>query len=157
MTHPSDNQPRRAGKFAERHRNDADDTLPGEWRHQVVTVMGRAFQLSEVSGGQLFHGSRHRLAVGTVLEPGHNRNFVQSSTDTVSITSEPGRAQHWAEQSGAGPHFIYEVEPLGAVDVWRAGLADQGQSFRLFEARVPQARIVALYSADSTVTRPPRP
>jgi hypothetical protein len=142
VTHPSADQPRRHGRYAERHRHEADAELATDWREQPVTVMGRRFTLGNVGSGVLLHGSTADLPDGTILEPGHSRNFAESADDAVSITSDAIRADYWVNETGAGERFIYEVEPLGEVGVWRAGLANAGKSFHLYEGRVPAARII---------------
>lgn len=118
-----------------------------DWRAQPVIVEGRRMTYADLAGGQLFHGSRVRLEVGDVLEPGRSeRNHRQSAGDAVSITSESGRASYWARQAkGEGETFyVYEIEPVGRIDDWRTGPAEYGTRFTLWEGRVPAARIVAV-------------
>lgn len=103
--------------------------------------MGRRFKLGDVNGGRLFHGTRAVLAEGDVLEPGHGTNFEESSVETVSITSSAETAAYWAAQAGGAVH-VYEVEPIGGVEIWRAGLANRGSNFELFEGRVHSARVL---------------
>lgn len=144
-------QPRRRGKYAERERHDGVE-LGADWRKQTVTVLGRYFRLGEVQGGTLYHGTRANLPVGSILEPGHGRNFVQSQTDAVSFTSDLTVAAQWAQKYGAGTYYVYEIEPEGEVDAWRAGLADQGRSFTLREGRAARARVVAAHRFDGPPT-----
>ncbi len=115
------------------------------WRTGPVTIQGRPFTLGDVHGGKLYHGSPRPLPVGTILEPDHGANFTQSDPGAVSVTSDPQRAAYWAQEAtgGTGPGHVYEVEPIGHVTVWRAGLADYGRSFTLWEGRTPAARITA--------------
>jgi hypothetical protein len=100
---------------------------------------------------QFFHGSPHLFEPGTVLEPGHGKNFKQSADAAVSITSDPSRARHWAKQAGDTAH-VYEVEPLGDVGMWRAS------EHVVYEARTPRARVVRrledheVYDQDARVT-----
>ena len=120
-----------------------------DWREQEAVVYGRRRPLAEVDGGRLYHGSPVELAVGTVIEPGHGRNHQQSAEDAVSITSDLRRAIHWArEAAGGADSFVYEVEPLGPVDVWRVAPCNQGQNIRLWEARTPKARVVSVLPVD---------
>jgi len=122
-----------------------------DWRDTPVVVEGRRFLMGQVAGGQLFHGSPVQLEVGDVLEPGHGRNHTQSAAAAVSITSDEGRAGSWARDAAKGqPYFVYEVEPAGPVQVWRAGLAEYGTSFCMYEARTPAARIVGVMPHIST-------
>lgn len=138
-------QPRHQdGRFAEKAGSPAEVSL-GDWREQTVSVYGRPFPLGSVEGGKLYHGSTHDLPVGTILEPQEERNFKQSADDAVSITSDTQLAAYWPKQASGddAPVFIYEVEPLGEVDAWRVGLANQGRNIRLAEGRVPTARIIS--------------
>lgn len=125
---------------------DVDLTPAGgtDWRDQPVVVEGRSFTLGDVYGGRLFHGSPHEIADGETLESGRSEvNFEQSSESSVSITSGADIAHHWAKEAAAGrPFYVYEVEPAGPVQVWRAMLANYGQSVRLQEGRVSSARVV---------------
>lgn len=118
-------------------------TTTSEWQAQKVNIEGRAFTLGDVHGGRLFHGSRHEIADGDLLEPGRvEANFNQSAADAVSITSEADTALYWANQSSDGPVYVYEIEPVGRVEMWRASLANYGQNWRMQEGRVSAARIV---------------
>jgi hypothetical protein len=113
-----------------------------DWRTQPVVVMGKTFALGAVAGGRLYHGSPISLPVGTILEPGHGRQYKQSASDAVSITSNPERAGYWAAGAKKGALHVYEIEPVGTVEAWRVGLADMGRSFDLWEGRVAKARII---------------
>lgn len=115
-----------------------------DWHQQAVTVFGRSFLLGQVEGGRLYHGSPQHLAPGTVLTPGHDKNFKQSAAGAVSITSDLQTAKHWGSLGGKRRVFIYEVEPLSPVEVWRAGLANFGKSIVLYEGRVASARVLRL-------------
>jgi hypothetical protein len=123
---------------------DVDLTAADDWRDQQVVVEGRSFTLGDVYGGRLFHGSPHEISDGDTLEAGRSgTNFKQSSQDAVSITSGADIAHHWAKDAADGrPFYVYEVEPAGPVQVWRAMLANYGKSVRLQEGRVSSARVV---------------
>jgi hypothetical protein len=120
-----------------------------DWRDQPVTVDGQARTWGEIAGGRWFHGSPHPLPVGTVLTGGARpKNFRQSHSRSVSITSLRARAEHWARdataQAGTTRWFVYEVEPDGPITAWRVGPADYGRAIQAYEARVPRARITAV-------------
>lgn len=137
------------GQFAASARAEADVSLTAggdlDWRAQRLQVQGRRFTLGQVSGGRLLHGTRAKLEVGDVIEPGHARNHKQSPKAQVSITSVRSDAIYWGRKAaGDGPVYLYEIEPLGYVDPWNSGLAEHGTSFNLFEGRTARARIVAV-------------
>ena len=117
--------------------------LEFDWRNQFVPVVhwGDQRLLGTVLGGRLYHGTGSALVPGTVLEPGHSKNFRQSG-QFVSITSDATRAWYWAYKAGFPREqiHVYEVEALGEVTCWRAGLADCG-GWILWEGRVSRARI----------------
>jgi len=138
-----------ASEFARR-----DPILADDWRDQYVIVDGQPRRLGDVRGGKLYHGSPARLSVGDVIEPGHGTRFGVSPFNEVSMTSEFDRAAFWGrprtiwkDPSGRVKTltYVYEVEPIGPVATWRASQADFGQSFVLYEARAPAARIVAVH------------
>ena len=112
-----------------------------DWRAQEVHVMGKDFRLGDLHGGKLYHGSPHKLTVGTVLTPQTKKNYKQSG-NAVSITSNAARAAHWG--SVGGVPYVYEVEPLSDVDVWRAGLVAGATAFELWEGRVAKAKILSV-------------
>ena len=114
------------------------------WKDQTYTVMGRKMPGHQMRGGTFYHGSARDLPVGTVLKPGHGRNFEESDSGSVSITSDPNRAAYWATESGEGTPYVYVVEPLGNIEMWRVGLANFGKEFVVYEARVPAAEIVGV-------------
>ncbi|MFS0885085.1 NAD(+)--rifampin ADP-ribosyltransferase [Aeromicrobium sp. 179-A 4D2 NHS] len=132
------------GSFIAKRRPEADPMVTQEdWRSRKVTVEGRQFTYGDVYGGRLFHGSRHELADGDMLEPGRSEaNFTESAEDAVSITSEADTALFWANESTDDPVYVYEIEPEGPIVQWRSMLANCGQNWRLQEGRVPAARIV---------------
>lgn len=138
-----------AGSFAPAVTAEVDVDLPtttdpADWRDQPITVEGRSFTLGDVYGGRLFHGSPHEIGDGETLESGRSdANHTMSSPTSVSITSAADLARHWAsEAAGDRPLYVYEVEPVGPVRVWRAMLANYGQSVRLQEGRVRSARVL---------------
>jgi hypothetical protein len=140
---------RAGGQFAATPAAESPASLQGplpDWRTQPVVIEGRRMMYADLSGGQLFHGSKARLQVGDVLEPGHDRNHRQSAPDAVSITSVDGRAGAWARETvkPGETYFVYEVEPVGRIEDWRTGPAEYGTRFNLWEGRVPGARIVAV-------------
>jgi hypothetical protein len=120
------------------------------WVALPVVVAGKSFLLGQVYGGVFFHGSIHRIAVGTNLLGGCGApNFEQSSLTEVSISSDRGRAMHWAREARAqrrvqGPIFLYTVEPLGTISLWRAGLDQSGNSFVGWEARAREVRVLSV-------------
>src|ERR1039458_10545745 len=89
-------------------------SVPGtfDWRSATVEVYGKSRLMSEVHGGKLYHGSGAELPPGTILVPGIQKNFRESSGEYVSVTSDPSRAKSWTEKSGATQVHVYEVEPL---------------------------------------------
>jgi hypothetical protein len=104
--------------------------------------------LSEVEGGKLYHGSASNLEPGTLLEPGHGKNFKQSASDAVSITSDYERARYWARKAAKkGEGFVYEVAPQGDVVAHSANL---GKNIVLMEGRVRAAKITAVMSLPKT-------
>lgn len=113
--------------------------LGPQWKEQTVDVQGKQHRLGDVhGGGQWFHASPHDIAPGTVLEPGKaEKNYKQSSDAHVSIASAESYAKRWHPTG-----HLYEVEPLHEVEVHRAGPADYGKSFQVFEGRVARARVV---------------
>ena len=117
----------------------------------TLVVEGRERKISEMVGGKFYHGSPHRLSVGTVLEPGQSKkNYKQSKSAGVSISSDANRAAHWGSLEGKIRGYVYEVEPLGEVEVHRAGPANYGRNFVLWEGVVPRARVVAMVESDMT-------
>lgn len=111
-----------------------------DWKSTRVDVMGKVFTLGQVKGGKLYHGSAVEFKSGDTLEPGHGKNFKQS-INAVSFTSEYNRALHWARASSCPAH-VYEIEPIGEVQIHRVGLADGGTSFVLWEGRSPKAKVI---------------
>ena len=117
-----------------------------ELNPSVVNVMGKSFTWNELNGGKLYHGSRTDLDVGDILTSQKNRNFKQSDNNKVSITSDYNRAKHWASQiKSDNPIYIYEIEPMGEIEIWRVSLAKQGTMFDLWEGRVNNAKIINKY------------
>lgn len=101
--------------------------------------------LGQVKGGKLYHGSTRELPVGTLLEPQEQRNFTQSASDAVSITSDYGTALYWAKESDKeAAVYVYEVEPIGHVNDWRTGPASYGKEMNLYEGRCGSARIIGV-------------
>ncbi len=122
--------------------------MPGqpEWRHQLVEVRGEMKSLETIMGGRWYHGTNVDLRPGDFLLPGCAANFAQSSTDTVSITSDYDTALYWAGQVSDRP-LVYEIEPCTSVDVWRVTLGNYGQCVVVLEGRVGSARIIRLTRA----------
>lgn len=120
-------------------------TLLGFLRGMTTFVVeGRKRPLSEMVGGKFYHGSPHELPVGTILQPGKSpRNYKQSKA-VVSLTSDLVRAADWGSLGWKVVGYVYEVEPLGDMEVHRATPANYGENFILWEVTVPRARIVAL-------------
>ena len=122
-----------------------------DWRSQEACVEGRVFTYTDVHGGRMFHGSRYLLDDNTVLSPGSaDTNFKESSSDAVSITSGADIAYHWARESAFNtePFYVYEIEPVGPIEQWRAMVSNFGQNFRLQEGRVQSARILRRVDLD---------
>jgi hypothetical protein len=114
-----------------------------ELNPSVVNVMGKSFTWNELNGGKLYHGSRTELNVGDILTPQKNRNFKQSDDNKISITSDYNRAKYWASQiKSDNPIYIYEIEPMGEIEIWRVSLTKQGTMFDLWEGRVNNAKII---------------
>jgi len=103
---------------------------------KVIDWSGRTH---EIRGGKLFHGSAQVFRPGDILEPGHGTNFEESG-NSVSVTSVPDRAAYWTRVA-SGEGFVYEVEAIGPVEVWRIQERPDETSV-LWEGRVLQARIV---------------
>lgn len=139
-------QPRETdGRFGAKTGAPAEVSLAADWRTQTVLVEGRRRPLGEVHGGKLYHGSTRDLAIGTVLAPQTDRNFKESASDAVSITSEERTAAYWPRKAIGDMKavvYVYEVEPLGEVEGWRTGPANCGKNITLFEGRTPSARII---------------
>lgn len=114
------------------------------WEDQEVIVRGKKMLLGLVEGGKLYHGSPNEIKPGTILQPGYAANYDQSSSEDVSITSDKSVAGHWGSLEGTTIGYIYEVEPLGEIDVWRVGPANGFKNIRLFEGRVKKARVLRL-------------
>ncbi len=116
------------------------------WTGQPVEVMGRSFVLGDISGGNWYHGTSAALSRGDRLVPGKEKNFPQSDSSIVSITSDLSTANHWAREvakkSGGNPR-VYAVEPVGTIDIWKAGLAEMGKKICVFEGRVSSAIVVS--------------
>ena len=109
----------------------------------VVKVMGKSFTWNELNGGKLYHGSRTELNIGDILTPQENINFKQSDGKKISITSDYNRAKYWASQiKSDSPMYIYEIEPMSEIEIWRVSLAKQGTMFDLWEGRVNNAKII---------------
>lgn len=115
-------------------------------------VRGKTVQWEEIdSGGELYHGSPHKLPVGTILtgQPEEFRNY-KKSPNAVSLTSDPEKAGQWG--LGIGPTsnkrhdraYVYLVEPLAEVSVWRAMPANFGKSYTVLEARTSKAKIIGV-------------
>lgn len=130
------------------------DPIISDWRDQDVIVEGRERRLGDVKGGKLYHGSPARLSVGDVVEPGHGARFGISPFHSVSLTSDFDRAAFWGRPRTIWKDprgitktltYVYEVEPVGPVESWRASPADYGESFVLYEARASRARIVTVH------------
>lgn len=133
------------GRFAEKTGSAPAVELAADWRAQPVIVGGQRMTLGQVKGGKLYHGSTRELPVGTLLEPQEQRNFKQSASDAVSITSDYGTALYWAKESDKeATVYVYEVEPIGHVDDWRTGPASYGKEMNLFEGRCGSARIIGV-------------
>lgn len=133
------------GRFAEKAGSAPTVELTADWRTQPVIIEGRRMTLGQVKGGKLYHGSTREFPIGTVLEPQEQRNFEQSASDAVSITSDYGTARYWAKESDKeATVYVYEVEPIGHVDDWRTGPASYGKEMNLFEGRCGSARIVGI-------------
>lgn len=113
---------------------------------QFFIVEGRRMPLSAMEGGAFYHGTTARLEPGDIIRPGFGKNFRQSSTDDVSITSYFNHATHWAadvaKKKKVDKAYVYEVEPIGSIEQWNVGLADFARKFHMFEARVKQARVI---------------
>lgn len=99
-----------------------------------------------MSAERWFHGSTHRLPVGTVLEPGKAAaNFSISPIHAVCITRNPddaagwARSAHWVQET-TGPVYVYEVQPIGEVRTHQSVLVD--------DVRCDQAVIIAVHSSD---------
>lgn len=134
-----------AGSFRPDIHDEPATGIQSDWRDQTVMVEGRQFTLGDVHGGRMFHGSKHEIAAGDLLQPGKAEvNFAESDLNAVSITSEADKALGWARDTvtDGEPLYVYEVEPVGPVKVWRARLANYGQNWAMDEGRVPEARIV---------------
>ena len=111
-----------------------------------INVMGKKFTWNDLKGGKLYHGSRTDLEVGEYLIPQENTNFEESDKSKISITSDYDRAIYWAKQIKSNqPIYIYEVEPIGDIDIWRVSLAEMGTKFTLWEGRVNEAKIINKY------------
>ena len=86
-------------------------------------------QAPEPAGTQLwFHGSPHRIADGTLIEPGHEPVNMEGEHDGyVYFTGSPEAAAEWAGEGSrylneegyrgyrSNPH-VYEVEPTGEYE-----------------------------------------
>lgn len=111
-----------------------------------INVMGKNFTWDNLKGEKLYHGSRTNLEVGEYLIPQENTNFEESDKSKISITSDYDRAIYWAKHIKSNqPIYIYEVEPVGDIDIWRVSLAEMGTKFTLWEGRVNKAKIVNKY------------
>lgn len=70
---------------------------------------------------QFFHGSRARLNVGDLVEPGHDLAFGSGAPDShVYFTPDrdvaTNSAQEQMPRAGAQRPHLYEVEPTGDYD-----------------------------------------
>ena len=96
-----------------------------------------------------YHGSPHCLEDGAVLEPGRNEpNFKESRPGTVSITSEPSTALHWAREAakklGKDHAHVYRVEPQGEVTHWRQRPKNYGKDVAYEESNVGSAKVAEM-------------
>lgn len=117
-----------------------------------LTVAGRDFTLDQVYGGKFYHGTIHDLAIGGELLPssatGIKRNFKQSDTHRVSVTSDESSAWEWtvdaAKRAGRGRDSarVYQVHPMGEMLIWNVAQADGGRSFRIMEIRCDKALVL---------------
>jgi len=109
----------------------------------TINVMGKQFTWNELNGGKLYHGSRTELNVGDLLIPQKEQNFKESDKNKISITSDYNRAKLWVLKiKSDNPIFIYEIEPISDIEIWRVSLAKQGTKFDLWEGRVDSAKIL---------------
>jgi hypothetical protein len=108
-----------------------------------VYVLSKKFNLRDVKGGKLYHGSKTDILVGEYLIPYHVKNFKESQ-EYVSVTSSFTLAKYWASQiKRDGPIFIYEIAiPDTDLEIWRVSLENQGESFTLQEGRTKRALII---------------
>lgn len=121
-----------------------------QWQDRPVIVMGQKRKLGEVVGGRIFHGSPHKIEVGEYITPQDrdNRNFSQSSEDSISFTSDATRAALWAREAASettGSVYLYEIEPEGDVESHRVQLANAGQNIIVWEARASRGKIVGVH------------
>jgi len=123
-----------------------------QWTDQTISVRGENRKLGDVLGGKLYHGSPYPFQPGDIIEPGHKPNFRESRKQKdVSLTSDQGRAEYWAEKAGRGkkaPGRVYEVVPVGEVSPHSVGLENFGKNIVLFEGRAPKLRVVRVVADD---------
>lgn len=122
------------------------------WKSVPIMVEGRQFTFADVRNGRgerssLFHGSIHEIAVGKFLRPGVKpASFKESPASTVCLTSDLDRAALWARDAGGDDEvWVYEVEPVGHVELHRVSLSAYGKGFTMWEGRVQSARVVAAH------------
>lgn len=117
-----------------------------------LVVEGRNFTLDQVYGGMFYHGTIHDLPVSGELLPssatGINRNFNESDTRRVSVTSDEPNAWEWAAlaavKSGKDRDAarVYRVHPMGEMLMWNVMLARRGRSFCIMEIRCDKALVL---------------
>lgn len=120
-----------------------ENNIINKLKPSIINVMGKSFTWNKLNGGKLYHGSHTELNVGDILTPQEKKNFKQSDENKISITSNYDRAKYWTIKiQSDSPIYIYEVEPMSEIEIWRVSLAKQGTVFDLWEGRVFNAKIL---------------